>query len=566
MPAWNDIADAIRERRAAHGRARLTPGGRHGPATAHHDVGHRARRGVRPGRRRASRRVSLHPGPVRLDVPLEALDDAAVRRASAPPRTPTSGSGRCSRPAASGLSTAFDMPTLLGRDSDHELAVGEVGRAGVAIDTLVDMELTCSPASTSARSRTSMTINSAAPTLLAMYVALGDQQGVDRGAPRRHDPERHPEGVPGAEGVRLPAAAVDAAGHRRRCASPPPSCPGGTRSRSPATTSARPARRPRRSWRSRSPTGSPTWSRRCAAGLDGRRVRAAAVASSSTRTSTSSRRSPSTAPRAASGRAGCATRTARSDERSLQLRFHTQTAGVSLTAQQPEVNIARVAIEALAGGARRHAEPAHRLDSTKRWRCRPRRRRASRCAPSRSSPTRRASPTSPTRSAGRGTSRSSPTSSNARPRRSFAYLDELGDGSMLDGVDRTASRTAGSRREIADAAYDFQRRVNTGEFVIVGVNDYVDGRRRRDPHVEHRSRGGRSPARPTAPGEDRSRRRLACDADARRVTADAADPTVNLMPAILDAVRATRRWARSPPRWRPCSAAGHADVPSHDLQ
>ena len=71
--------------------------------------------------------------------------------------------------------------------------------------------------------------------------------------------------------------------------------------------------------------------------------------SSSTRTSTSSRRSPSTAPRAASGRAGCASATARSSERSLQLRFHTQTAGVSLTAQQPEVNLVRTAIEALAG-------------------------------------------------------------------------------------------------------------------------------------------------------------------------------------------------------------------------
>ena len=86
-----------------------------------------------------------------------------------------------------------------------------------------------------------------------------------------------------------------------------------------------------------------------AAGLAGRRVRAAAVASSSTPTSTSSRRSPSTAPPAASGPAGCATATAPSPRKSLALRFHTQTAGVSLTAQQPEVNVARTAIEALAG-------------------------------------------------------------------------------------------------------------------------------------------------------------------------------------------------------------------------
>src|SRR4051812_50209748 len=64
----------------------------------------------------------------------------------------------------SGLSTAFDMPTLLGRDSDHELAVGEVGRAGVAVDTLVDLDLLFADIDLGTVS-TSMTINSAAPTL-----------------------------------------------------------------------------------------------------------------------------------------------------------------------------------------------------------------------------------------------------------------------------------------------------------------------------------------------------------------------------------------------------------------
>src|SRR5215475_4745120 len=61
----------------------------------------------------------------------------------------------------SGLSTAFDMPTLLGRDSDHELALGEVGRAGVAVDTLVDVELLFAGIDLGAVT-TSMTINSAA--------------------------------------------------------------------------------------------------------------------------------------------------------------------------------------------------------------------------------------------------------------------------------------------------------------------------------------------------------------------------------------------------------------------
>ena len=79
-----------------------------------------------------------------------------------------------------------------------------------------------------------------------------------------------------------------------------------------------------------------------------RRVRARACRSSSTRTSTSSRRSPSCAPPAGSGPAGCATSTARRPTKAQWLRFHTQTAGVSLTAQQPENNIVRTAIEALA--------------------------------------------------------------------------------------------------------------------------------------------------------------------------------------------------------------------------
>ena len=79
----------------------------------------------------------------------------------------------------SGLSTAFDMPTLLGCDSDHPLSLGEVGRAGVAVDSLADMEILFGGIDLGAVS-TSMTINSAAPTLLAMYVAVGDKTGVAR--------------------------------------------------------------------------------------------------------------------------------------------------------------------------------------------------------------------------------------------------------------------------------------------------------------------------------------------------------------------------------------------------
>src|SRR5437868_5712213 len=76
-----------------------------------------------------------------------------------------------------GLSTAFDMPTLMGYDSDHPRSQGEVGREGVAIDSLDDMETLFAGIPLGDVS-TSMTINSPAAMLLAFYAAVGEEQGV----------------------------------------------------------------------------------------------------------------------------------------------------------------------------------------------------------------------------------------------------------------------------------------------------------------------------------------------------------------------------------------------------
>src|SRR3954468_21503692 len=76
-----------------------------------------------------------------------------------------------------GLSTAFDMPTLMGYDSDHPRSLGEVGREGVAIDSLDDMSTLFSGIPLDAVS-TSMTINAPAAMLLAFYACVGEQQGV----------------------------------------------------------------------------------------------------------------------------------------------------------------------------------------------------------------------------------------------------------------------------------------------------------------------------------------------------------------------------------------------------
>ncbi len=76
-----------------------------------------------------------------------------------------------------GLSIAFDLPTQMGYDSDHPLAEPEVGKAGVAIDSLADMERLLEGIPL-ARVSTSMTINATASILLAMYIAVGERQGV----------------------------------------------------------------------------------------------------------------------------------------------------------------------------------------------------------------------------------------------------------------------------------------------------------------------------------------------------------------------------------------------------
>ncbi len=78
-----------------------------------------------------------------------------------------------------GLSVAFDLPTQMGMDSDHHLAAGEVGRTGVAIDSLADMRALFD-AIPLAEVSTSMTINSTAAILLCLYVLVADTQGADR--------------------------------------------------------------------------------------------------------------------------------------------------------------------------------------------------------------------------------------------------------------------------------------------------------------------------------------------------------------------------------------------------
>ena len=199
-----------------------------------------------------------------------------------------------------GLSVAFDLPTLMGYDADHALSEGEVGKCGAPISSLEDMEILFRGIPLGDVS-VSMTINSPASVIWAMYLAVAEQQGVDVGAALRHAAERHPEGIHRAEGVHLSRRAPPCGWSPTRSNSARGTRRDSIRFRSAGITFARRARPPCRNWRSRCATASSTWIGRWSAGSRSTISRRGS-ASSSTRIAISSRRSPSTARRARSGR------------------------------------------------------------------------------------------------------------------------------------------------------------------------------------------------------------------------------------------------------------------------
>jgi methylmalonyl-CoA mutase N-terminal domain/subunit len=221
-------------------------------------------------------------------------------------------------------------------------------------------------------------------------------------------------------------------------------------------------------------------------------------------------------------------------ERSLQLRFHTQTAGVSLTAQQPEVNLARVAIQALAGALggtqSLHTDAydeALALPTEKAARL------ALRTQQVVAHETGVANVADPL-----GGSHYVEWMTDEMERQAeaiFAHVLEAGNGSYLDGTVQLIE-DHWFMSEIGEAAYQFERKVNTGRRVIVGVNRFTEG----DDDVPPLLSIG-------AEVEDLQRKRLASVKQARddevvrgalhRLTDEAGRAEVNLMPAIIDAVR-----------------------------
>ncbi len=434
------------------------------------------------------------------------------------------------RAGGDGLSTAFDMPTLLGLDSDHPMSLGEVGRCGVAIDTLADMEDLYAGIDLGAIT-TSMTINSPAAPIFAMFVAQAEKAGVHRsrlGGTLQNDILKEYQAqkefvFPPRQSMRLvrdtiafTAAemprwhSVSISGYHIREA-------GSTAAEELAFTLA---------------NGFAYVELALAAGLP--------IDTFAPRLSFFFNAHIDFFEEIAKYRAArriwarwMKERYGATLERSMQMRFHTQTAGVSLTAQQPEVNIVRTAIEALAGvlgGTQslhtNSMDEALALPSEKAARI------ALRTQQVIAYETNVAHVADPL--GGSWFVEELTDEMERRAEEIFSYLDEIGSGSMLEGVIRGIEENWFQGR-IADSAYDLERKLNSGERFVVGVNAFTEGNA--DDELDLLEITNEDEARQLKRLETvrHDRDQAAVDAVLARLAAEAVDPEVNLMPTLVEA-------------------------------
>ena len=164
-------------------------------------------------RQRLSRPAALHPRPLCDDVRRAAVDHPPVRRLLDRRGYRNAFYRRNLAAGQKGLSVAFDLATHRGYDSDNPRVAGDVGKAGVAIDSVEDMKLLFDGIPLDEMS-VSMTMNGAVLPVMAFYIVAGEEQGVPRAKLTGHHPERHSERVRGPQHLHLPARTIDA--DRRR--------------------------------------------------------------------------------------------------------------------------------------------------------------------------------------------------------------------------------------------------------------------------------------------------------------------------------------------------------------
>jgi methylmalonyl-CoA mutase N-terminal domain/subunit len=430
-----------------------------------------------------------------------------------------------------GLSTAYDLPTLLGRDSDDALALGEVGKCGVAVDTLADVEDLYAGIDLGAVT-TSMTINGPAAVVLAMYVAAAERTGVERarlGGTLQNDILKEYQAqkefiYPPRPSMRLVADTI------RFCAAEMPRFhpvsisgyhireAGSTAAQELAFTIA---------------NGFAYVEEAQAAGL--------AVDEFAPRLSFFFNAHLDFFEEIAKYRAArriwarwMREHYGATDERSLRMRFHTQTAGVSLTAQQPEVNLVRTAIEALAGvlGGTQSLH-TNSMDETLALPSEKAARLALRTQQVIAYETRVTNVADPL---GGSWYVEALTDELERAAEDvFSYLAELGDGSMREGALRGVEQ-GWFQREIADSAYDLERKLNAGKHLVVGLNVALEGNDEAPPEILRIGPEVEEAQLKRLETVKHDRNLDAVTAALDDVRAVAAEPTINVMPALLEAV------------------------------
>ena len=431
-----------------------------------------------------------------------------------------------------GLSTAFDMPTLMGFDSDSPWALGEVGRAGVAVDTLRDMEDLYADIDLGTVS-TSMTINGPAAALLAMYIAVGEQGGVAKAdlagtiqndilkeyqAQKEYIYPPRPSMRIVTDMIRYTSAEmpkwhpVSISGYHIREA-------GSTAAQELAFTLA---------------NGFAYVEAALAEGQDvnqfGRRLSFFFNAHSDFFEEIGKFRAARRIwARWMKERYGV------TDERAMMCRFHTQTAGVSLTAQQPENNIARVAIQALSA-ALGGTQSLH-TDSFDEALALPTEKAARIALRTQQVVAHETGVTNVADPLGGAPYVEWMTDEMERQAEAvFAHLDELGNGSILEGV-YAGIDNGYFVGEIADAAYRFEREINNDQRIIVGVNDFTDGNEDDETNLLRIDHSVEELQRKRLEAVKQERDSAAVEASLAAIRTAAADPTVNLMPPIIDAVK-----------------------------
>ncbi len=437
------------------------------------------------------------------------------------------------RAGGDGLSVAYDLPTLMGRDSDDPLADGEVGRCGVAVDTLADAEDLFAGIDLGATT-TSMTINSPAPMCFAMYVAAAESAGTERrrlGGTLQNDILKEYQAqkeyvFPPRPSLRLVTDVM------RYCAAEMPRF-------HPVSVSGYHIREA-------GSTAAHELAFTLANGfayVEAARAAGLGVDECAPRLSFFFNAHIDFFEEIAKYRAArriwarwLRDRYGATDPRSMTLRFHTQTAGVSLTAQQPELNIVRTAIEALAGvlGGTQSLH-TNSMDEVLALPTEKAARIALRTQQVIAAETGVASVADPL--GGSWFVEELTDELERQAEAVFAHLEELGHGSLLDGV--VAGIEANwFQGEIADAAYRAQRRLASGRAVVVGVNGFTGGNEESElptlaigPEVEEAQRKRLA--------DVRRHRSDPAVADAlARLAADAAHTERNVMPAVFGAVRA----------------------------